>query len=136
LKGLKIAHKLGKKPAKAKAPPKPTKPAKPKPLRGKPKKPHGGKPRKPKKPKAPPKPPKTWIGQLFGKNRREKIRPITEEDRARIKDAEAAIKEAQRHERRKLKPDDISPLGYEYYQLIAAMEKMSSHDVYTLFMSP
>jgi hypothetical protein len=73
---------------------------------------------------------------LFGKNRREKIRPITEEDRARIKDAEVAIHEAERQEKRKLKPEDISPLGYEYYQLIAAIEKMSAHDVYTLFMSP
>lgn len=128
----------------AKAPPK--KPSKappkvaPKPRKAPPKAPPK-KPKKPrkKKPAEPPKPPKVWIGQLFGKNRREKIRAITPEDRERIKEAEDAIREAEKQTRRlglPFGPTEPSPLGYEYYQLIAAVEKMSPHDVYTLFMSP
>lgn len=80
-----------------------------------------------------------WIGQLFGKNRRETIRPVTPEDRQRIKEVEEVIAEAERQARRlrlPFGPTEPSPLGYEYYQLIAGVEKMSAHDVYTLFMSP
>jgi hypothetical protein len=76
---------------------------------------------------------------LFGKNRHEHIRRQTNVDRERIKEAEEAIKEAERQSRRlrlPFGPTEPSPLGYEYYQLIAAVEKMSPHDVYTLFMSP
>ncbi len=131
-----------KKPVKKTPPKKPTKPVKKAPPR-KPAKPvkkaPPKKPRKPRKPKEPPKPPKVWISQLFGKNRREKIRAITPEDRERIKEAEEAIEEMRRHTRRQGLPfgaTEPSPLGYEYYQLIAAVEKMSPHDVYTLFMSP
>jgi hypothetical protein len=76
------------------------------------------------------------MDRLFGKNRRHKLRPVTEEDRERIKEAKKTIEDAERNEGKKLKPEDISPVGYEYYQLIAAVEKMSPHDVYTLFMSP
>lgn len=64
---------------------------------------------------------------------------MTSEDRERIKEAEEAIKEAERQARKHKMPfgaTELSPLGYEYYQLIAAVEKMSPHDVYTLFMSP
>ena len=125
-------------PKKPKTPPKkrvaPKKPVKTKPVKTPPKKPS-----KPKKPKAPPKPPKQWISQMFGKNRREKIRAITSEDRQRIKDAEESIEETRRQTRKHhlpFGPTEISPLGYEYYELIAAIEKMSAHDVYTLFMSP
>jgi hypothetical protein len=38
--------------------------------------------------------------------------------------------------RRGKKATSLSEIGYEYYELIAAIEKMSSHDIYTLFMSP
>lgn len=76
---------------------------------------------------------------MFGANRREKIRPITQEDRERIKEAELDIEEVRRQTKRAGLPfgaTEISPLGYEYYELIAALEKMSPHDVFTLFMSP
>lgn len=86
-----------------------------------------------------PQPPKTFIGQIFGKNRRHLLRPLTREDRKRIKEAKDAIEEAgdyARRNRQRFGPTEKSPLGYEWHQLIAAVEKMSPHDVYTLFMSP
>jgi hypothetical protein len=133
-------------PVKVKVPNKPSKPVKPHPkkpgkaipAKTKAKKPTKAKPKK-KKVKSVKKPPKAYISQMFGKSRREKIRPITEEDRERITEAEESIAETKRQTRRvglPFGPSEISPLGYEYYELIAAMEKMSPHDVYTLFMSP
>jgi hypothetical protein len=126
-----------KKPVKKKLVKKPTKPVKKKPA----KKAIPAKPVKKKKPvkKAPPEIPKRRIPQIFGANRREKIRPITQEDRERLKEASLDIEEV-RIQTRRLKlpfgPTEISPVGYEYYELIAALEKMSPHDVFTLFMSP
>ena len=52
-----------------------------------------------------------------------------------VADIEETKRQTRRH-RLPFGPSEISPLGYEYYELIAAMEKMSPHDVYTLFMSP
>jgi len=70
---------------------------------------------------------------LFGKNRKETLVPIVGEIKDRITEAEALIAQVQA---RGLKASSISEVGYEYYQLIAAIEKMSPHDIYTLFMSP
>lgn len=95
---------------------------------------------KPKKPsKAPPKPPKTFISRLFGKDRHTLARKITSEDEARIKEAVQAIEEAREEARKQKKPFGptvISKYGYEYYELIASIEKMSPHDIYTLMVSP
>lgn len=102
----------------------------------KPRKPVIAKPRKPKapkKPEAPPTLPKTPLPQLFGKNRRETLVPIVGEIQDRLVEAEALVAQVQG---RGLKASSISEVGYEYYQLIAAIEKMSPHDIYTLFMSP
>jgi len=136
-KPSKAAKKAGKPvsfKAKAKAPPKAQRPVISKPKKPKaPKKPEPKKPKKPEKPKAPPIPPKTPLPQLFGKNRDEILVPIVGDIKARILEAEALIAQVQE---RGLKASSISEVGYEYYQLIAAIEKMSPHDIYTLFMSP
>ncbi len=140
-KAAKVAKKAGKpvsfkaKPLRGgpKAPPKPSRPviSKPKAPR-KAKKPEPKK-AKPRKPEAPPIPPKTPLPQLFGKDRKEKLVPFGEEIKARIMEAEALVAQVQE---RGLKASSISEVGYEYYQLIAAIEKMSPHDIYTLFVSP
>jgi hypothetical protein len=114
----------------ARKPPKaPSKPAKP------PKKPPKAKPpKKAKKPaKKPEKPKKTPLPQIFGKNRHEVLMPIKGEIKARILEAEALVRQAQE---RGHDATDLSEIGYEYYQLIAAVESMSPHDIYTLFKSP
>lgn len=135
-KAAKVAKKAGKPvsfKAKPKAPPKPSRPVISKPRKPKaPKKPEPKK-AKPKKPEAPPTPPKTPLPQLFGKDRKERLIPFGEEIKARIMEAEALVAQVQE---RGLKASSISEVGYEYYQLIAAIEKMSPHDIYTLFVSP
>jgi hypothetical protein len=73
------------------------------------------------------------LPQLFGKNRHEVLVPIRGEIKERVQEAEALIEQARN---RGKKATSISEIGYEYYQLIAAIEKMSPHDIYTLFMSP
>lgn len=127
-KVAKPSKPVSKKPGPKKLAKKPVKPIKKKPVK-----------KKPTKKAKPVEIPKRRITQIFGKSRKEKIRPVTEEDRERIKEALLDIEEV-RKQTRKAKlpfgPTEISPLGYEYYELIAALEKMSAHDVYTLFMSP
>lgn len=59
--------------------------------------------------------------------------PIKGEIRERILEAEALVRQAQE---RGHDATDLSEIGYEYYQLIAAVEAMSPHDIYTLFKSP
>lgn len=115
------------KPVKAKPPRKPGKPAR-KPPKRPPKKP----PKKPvKKPAKPPE--KVPIPQIFGKNRHEVLTPIKGMIRQRIIEAEALVRQVQE---RGHDASDLSEIGYEYYQLIASVENMSPHDVYTLFRSP
>lgn len=115
----------------------PRKPAKPpkKPPKGKPPKVKKKPPKKPpKKPeKKPEKPKKTPLPQIFGKNRHETLLPLKGEIKARILEAETLVRQAQE---RGHDATDLSEIGYEYYQLIAAVENMSPHDVYTLFKSP
>jgi len=137
---VKPGRTKGKKPLRGK-PSKPSKviPKKPlrsKPLRGKPVKSAKVKPKKAKKPpvkKAPPPPPKKPLPQLFGKHRGEVLYPIRGEVKERVQEAEGLIEQARK---RGKKATSISEIGYEYYQLIAAIEKMTPHDIYTLFMSP
>jgi hypothetical protein len=122
----------------AKKPPKaPRKPPKA------PKKPPKGKPPKVKKkpakkplkkpPEKPKKPEKTPLPQIFGKNRHEVLLPLKGEIKSRILEAESLVRQAQE---RGHDATDLSEIGYEYYQLIAAVENMSPHDIYTLFKSP
>jgi hypothetical protein len=101
-----------------------------------PRKPPKAKPAKPSKKaaKPPTKPPeKTPLPQIFGANRKEILIPIKGEIRGRILEAEALVRQVlmRGHE-----ASDPSEIGYEYYQLIAQIEKMSPHDIYTLFKSP
>ena len=121
-------------------PPRPSKLAKPprKPAKPRGKLPKAKAPKKPRKPRKrkptePKKPQKTPLPQIFGKNRDEVLTPIKGEIRARILEAEALVRQAQE---RGHDATDLSEIGYEYYQLIAAVEAMSPHDIYTLFKSP
>jgi hypothetical protein len=73
------------------------------------------------------------IDQIYGMRRKEKIRKISAEDKERIKEAEFMVRDLIMKGEG---PSDLSALGIQYYELIAAIEKMSPHDIYTLFMSP
>jgi hypothetical protein len=108
-----------------KPPRKPAKPPKKLPKGKRPKKPPIGTGRAPLKPPLP---------QIFGKNRHELLIRAGREIRARIDEANdhVVVELGLGHEA--TDRDDDS--GFEYYQLIAQIEKMSPHDIYTLFRSP
>ncbi len=113
-----------------KAPSKPAKPAK-KPPKAKP-------PKVKKKPKGKPakvkKPAKTPLPRIFGKHRHELLMRAGKEIRERINEAnDLVVQELARGNEARDRDEDT---GIEYYQLIAQIENMSPHDIYTLFKSP
>lgn len=136
-KPRKAPAKVAKPTKPARKPPKaPSKPAKPRaklPKAKPPKKP--AKPaKKPAKPAKPKPPKKTPLSQIFGKNRHEVLQRLKGEIKRRVEEAQDAV--IQSLERGHEAKDRDEETGLEYYQLIAEVENMSPHDIYTLFKSP
>jgi hypothetical protein len=81
------------------------------------------------KAKTKPKPP---LPQIFGEGIHDPLVKITPEVKDRINQAGLRVT---REVIDGKGPTDRDETGNEYYQLIAEMEHMTSHDIYTLFVS-